>query len=553
MITSIFCHKPQYHPDEPVCLIAEKKEHSENDTRIDAQITIRHFTQTISSRDISFVFQKQSAISAPVEILNCAINGHGYSVSVTIDGTSFFTAFDVFQSDRTMPRYGFMCHFSMENQDEKAVLYLLKHHITWVQFYDWMYRHEQLLPLTDEFTDLMGRRMNILAVKNRITQCLSWGLKPLAYGAIYAASYSFANTRPDWMLYDGNGNPLDFIGKLRYMNISPGTPWRKHIEKQFAEAISTLQFAGIHLDTYGFPKNALNASGEEIALKDCFSGFIDETREHIFAETSLDPILVFNNVGNWPVDTVSKSKQDAIYIEVWSPYNRYSHLINIIERARILAPDKPIIISAYIKAFTEAPKEEAWESAFVLQSILAASGAHPLLLGEENGILTKAYYPDYHYENDPYWLEIQGAYSDFVVQWQELLYPVNSRNISYTHALGDNREYIFFLSLFSPDCQGGSVGFIIHEMTGYKIIHLIDLRNDNDMWQEGKKQNAPASTISIKVLSLKKPNNVYKASPEKEHGHAEPVTWQMEHTSDGMFLHFEIILSHTWEMIVLET
>ena len=551
MMKDVFCSRPQYRPGEPVCLIAERED-ARCAGKAEALVTVRHLNGESFVRTAAFLFPEGSRYSDPVEISVSGQSGFGYSVSIRTDTAVFHTAFDVFPSDREMPRYGFMCRFTADGEDGGAACYLLKHHITWVQFYDWMYRHEQLLPPEDDFTDLMGRSMNIRAVEKRVDACLEHGIRPIAYGAVYAASVPFADTRPDWMLYDGDGNPLEFIGKLRYMDISPGSPWRKHIEEQFAKAAETVRFSGIHLDTYGFPKNALTASEEEIALQDCFGGLIDETREHILSRTGQAPVLVFNNVGNWPVDTVAGSAQDALYIEVWPPYERYQHLMSIIGRARALAPEKPLIIAAYAKAFITAPKAEAWKSALVLQSVLAASGAHALLLGENNGILTQAYYPDYYVEDDPYWLGLQRAYSDFTVQWQELLYS-RSRDVSYTHALGDNREYRFFGAKCGPDCRGGEIGFIIREMPGFKVIHLIDLRSDSDLWQEGKTVRADPIPLTVKALALWEPKAVFRVSPEADHGLAGPLPWRMEHSADGLYISMTVRISHIWEMIVIET
>lgn len=49
-------------------------------------------------------------------------------------------------------------------------------------------------------------------------------------------------------------------------------------------------------------------------------------------------------MGNWPVDTIVKTKPDVIYIEVWDPYERYHHLKEIIYWAKYMSNNKPVIL-----------------------------------------------------------------------------------------------------------------------------------------------------------------------------------------------------------------
>lgn len=57
-----------------------------------------------------------------------------------------------------------------------------------------MYRHDDLVPPEDTFTDLMGRELSLQVVKEKIALCHSYGMKAMAYGAIYAASKDFTGS-----------------------------------------------------------------------------------------------------------------------------------------------------------------------------------------------------------------------------------------------------------------------------------------------------------------------------------------------------------------------
>lgn len=89
------------------------------------------------------------------------------------------------------------------------------------------------------------------------------------------------------------------------------------------------------MDTYGFPKTAyshLDAIPKKIKLEDELPTLIDETRENVHGEE--EPYLIFNNVGAWPVQRTADRKQDAVYIEVWPPYDRYASIAQLIRDAR---------------------------------------------------------------------------------------------------------------------------------------------------------------------------------------------------------------------------
>lgn len=69
--------------------------------------------------------------------------------------------------------------------------------------------------------------------------------------------------------------------------------------------------------------------------------------------------MIFNNVGAWPVQRTADRKQDAVYIEVWPPYDRYASIAQLIRDARTYAKDdKSIILAAYLKPFREGKREK---------------------------------------------------------------------------------------------------------------------------------------------------------------------------------------------------
>ena len=153
-------------------------------------------------------------------------------------------------------------------------------------------------------------------------------------------------------------------------------------------------FDGIHMDTYGFPKTAyshLREPPELVRLDEELPSLIRQARQSLTA-AGKTPYLVFNNVGNWPVYSTADAPQDAVYIEVWSPYERYFQIAQLIQEAKMLAGrEKPIILAAYLKPFREENREAAMAAAQILTAAIVSNGAYHLLLGENKAEIGRAH------------------------------------------------------------------------------------------------------------------------------------------------------------------
>lgn len=53
--------------------------------------------------------------------------------------------------------------------------------------------------------------------------------------------------------------------------------------------------------------------------------------------------VIFNAVNNWPMEAVAQTGQDAVYIEVWPPNDRYRDLYTLIAQARRCS-GKPVVL-----------------------------------------------------------------------------------------------------------------------------------------------------------------------------------------------------------------
>jgi len=143
----------------------------------------------------------------------------GYGVDLAVHDTSGqtlavgHTAFDVLTSWTQAPRYGFLTDFApgRSNVDE-TMAWLVRYHLNGLQFYDWMYRHDQFLTDQEPYLDPLGRRLSRVTVENLIAAAHERNIAAMPYTAIYAASIPFYEEHPDWALYQAQRATL-FTGR----------------------------------------------------------------------------------------------------------------------------------------------------------------------------------------------------------------------------------------------------------------------------------------------------------------------------------------------------
>ena len=252
----------------------------------------------------------------------------GYSARLWIDpDIQAATAFDVLSNWTDFPRYGFLSDFSASRSDpETALKKLTQFHINGLQFYDWQYRHDQLLAPSEEYIDPLGRAMSLVTVRKLVDTAHKHGMAAMPYLAIYAASADFWRAHPEWALYNEAGHPIAFGENfLGLMDPSAGSSWSGHLLAEGARTLQGIPFDGLHIDQYGDPKQAWNADHNLVDLPRAFVDFIQSA-----SDQHPDKTILFNAVGNWPIDALAASAADFMYIEVWPPDLEYRHLAEIV-------------------------------------------------------------------------------------------------------------------------------------------------------------------------------------------------------------------------------
>jgi len=471
----------------------------------------------------------------------------GYGVDVRLldsDGApvaSASTAFDVLDHWTQAPRYGFLTDFLPTRADPTATMAnAARYHLNGLQFYDWQYRHETLLPPagTDMYQDLLGRSMSLEVVRSLIDAAHAFNIAAMPYSAIYGASASFYREHPDWALFRAPEQPYEFGDNyLIIMNPAPGSPWTTHLLGEYARVLDETAFDGIHIDQYGAPMRGRDADGHPVRLDEVFPTFIDATAALVHEKRGDDGATLFNAVRNWPVGTVASADQDGVYIEVWEPYRYFLDLYRIIAQAQTLGHGKPVILAAYI-----APERAA--NVRLANALIFASGGTQIQLGEPGAMLADPYFPNYG-TMDEAMQATMGRYYDFLVRYENVL-SLGTHDVTARRGDDLTIEGIVTQTTHSRD----RVAVIAREGDNHETFSLINLLGiDGEYWDAALAQAPiPQENLRIRLTTERPVARVYVASPDQEDISAQAVPFTT--TDEGIAL--TLARLDYWNMLVLE-
>ncbi|HLF27490.1 MAG TPA: glycoside hydrolase family 66 protein [Anaerolineae bacterium] len=533
-----------FAPGETVQLIAAIE--AEATARAVIHLSIDHLASDVAQRQFPIALMPgRQAVTLSWESITIAPRGYGVEVELMDrDGNVLAiasTAFDILDHWTQAPRYGFLTDFAPGRDNiEETLRALTRFHINALQFYDWMYRHDQLLPPSDAYADPLNRPLALETIRALIDAAHRHGIAALPYTAVYAASPEFYRAHPDWALFKADGQPLDFAaGFLIYMNPAENSPWSRHLLEQFDDVLHALNFDGIHIDQYGDPIAARDAAGSIVMLDRAFRAFVDAATERVKAIRS-NAAVVFNCVGNWPIETIAGSRADLMYIEVWKPHTQWRDLRRLIVEAQRLN-HKPVVLAAYIDPARE-------HNVRLANAIVFASGGNHIELGEPNALLADPYFPKYG-RMSPALIPMLRAYYDFAVRYENVLAldtcdatPAWSGRVIIEGVSTDwqqDRDAVW------PIVRAGD------GITAISLINLIGLASAH--WTEPLPgAPTPLSPLTVKVYVDRPAVRAWWASPDGDSSRAALVAPQVQSDARGDYLDIALAGLMYWTLIVLE-
>ncbi len=471
----------------------------------------------------------------------------GYGIEVTdAEGRQHRTAVDVAADLRSRMRYGFVVDYAPGRDTGDLERFLRRLHLTAVQFYDWAYRHADLLGTGENgYADALGQPVSPDTVRRLIDAAHRAGADALGYAAVYGVGNQ---EWPAWVhdsLLTPTGNPYALGDFLRL--VDPAAPdWLAHFRADLAAATSRFGFDGFHLDQYGYPKRAFRTDGQAVDLADSFDTTITGVREQL-----PDARLVFNNVNDFPTWRTTASPQDVTYIEVWPPHTGLEDLAAVVTRARALAPTRPVVIAAYQSVYTAASPEEADRTTAFTMATLFSHGATQLLAGEGGRLLVDPYYVRNHVA-EPSTLAFLTRWYDFLVEYGELLLAPTATEVTGSYADDYNGDLDVRYQRVTVDHRPrpGSVWRRIVEVDGRLVVHLINLVGQVDTaWDTPRRDPGDAGTATLRIRRTGRGTpRIRPADPDGPAGLASlPVT------IEGDYAVASLPTLAVWQLVLIDT
>lgn len=421
-----------------------------------------------------------SVVGSTVDVGPLPIGGYGVEI-VSGDVLLGRTAVEVVGDRRSRLRYGFVVDYRPDRDPAEVAVLARRLHLTAVQFYDWAFRHADLLGGGNgaaEYADALGQPVALNTVRTLVAALRAVGTDSLGYAAVYGVG---TDAWPVWQhdaLLTPSGTPWG-LGDFLNLVDPAAADWCAHFVADLEAAADHVGFDGFHLDQYGYPKRAVRPDGVVVDLAESFDAVIRAARDRL-----PNARLVFNNVNDFPSWRTASSPQDATYIEVWPPHVTLADLADVVLRARAAAPDRPVVIAAYQSVYAANAVETADSATALTMATLFSHGATQLLAGEGGRLLVDPYYVRNH-QAEPATLKLLTRWYDFLVEHGELMLDPTAVEVTGSYAGDYNGD----LDVRYPSTRvtgnpiAGAVWRRIVEVDGTLVVHLINLVGQrNTLW-----------------------------------------------------------------------
>lgn len=408
-----------------------------------------------------------------------------YGIELTIDGELCArTAVEVTATPRGRLRYGFVASY-LPQKDPIACADLARRlHLNGIQFYDWAYRHADLMGEGESYTDALDQTISLDTVRNLITAYREVGTDSIGYAAVYAAGPEEWPTWKQHALLRPTGEPYA-LGDFLFI-LDPAAPeWLAHFRAELSRTSVALGFDGYHLDQYGYPKFAATPDGTAVDVADSFATLITQVRDEL-----PEARLIFNNVNDFPTWRTASLPQDAVYIEPWEPNLTLESLAHITQRARSASTGQPIVLAAYQHVYDSVEAQTGDHSAAFTMATLFSHGATQLLVGEGGNLLVDPYYVR-NQEATEETLSFLARWYDFLVEHDEILMSSDLHEVtpSYVGDYNGDLDVTYPSAPVASNPTGGAVWRRVVSHGSDLIVHLINLAQQTDtLWDAVRAQ-----------------------------------------------------------------
>lgn len=572
LIRDLYPDKARYNPGDPAVLTADLHNASGAPVSGLLRLRIAHLFGELAVLESNVTVGAGADLAVPFPWTTRHDDFRGYAVDAdfvsggtTNDRRS--TALDVSTDWTRFPRYGFFSDFypgEQASDSEAKARELSKYHINAVQFYDWMWEHDRLVPYATDgrqltlFEGLLGGQKSLATISNKIAAAKNRNMFTMAYDLLYGDSgFGAAPLHPRWAAYNKPwvSDPIDIhqhplIGfnpprAIWIMDCSNGD-WQRWIFNQYKDAMLKLGFQGIHLDNLGGAWNYRYNSNDGIPEWIAFPSFINDCRA---ALRSVDPQarVIHNDVAGNYLDSVAPSAEDVYYHEVWA-HDRYNDVRDLILRAKDRG-NKQVVLAAYMNHgdYTNFLSES---SVRLMDACVFANGAFHIEMGEGGEMLSNHYFPMHWPPMRPTLRRAMRDYYDFIVKYENLLFfntlgnvvdgTAGARLSSASHAL-------------SKTGQSGAIWTVV---TGWRdefdTLSLINLNGVDEQWRNRSARPAAQQDIALKYYVDKKVQHLYVATPDDGLGRARELAFTEGVDGGGAYIECVVPALAYWDLVVVD-
>ncbi len=460
------------------------------------------------------------------------------------------------------PVHGFATSFQAE--DVAATLSWLRAlRCTVVQVYDWMQTYSDPLGPAKGWCDPSGRPVSFEALCTLAAGIRSQGAVAHAYAPVYAVDLPFAAAHPELLMYRSDGAPERLFDSIQLVN--PANPdWQRHFTTTYGAAADAIGFNGFHIDTYGFPRAAVDNRGQDIDVRAGYEAFLE-----FFRAKRPSDLVSFNQVNGVPSALRLGGEPQFRYCEVWAPNDRWRHLEGLMDRSSGRAGHPAVggnqaeamrgTIACYPPVWgrkdAESPvegeaRQASLRTVILTEAIATCLGAGSLLYGDMAAVLFDPYYPKHERLLGPE-VETVLAWHRFALRCRDLF--IDAEDTSW-YEIGDENGAVAvsWEGPVSPEPIGGAVFARVACSPGLIGVGLLDLTGSaNGSWSE---PTGPGSCQLARVRVLLEAPEHWEAAAAvlgRSGGRFAPLPFSVVEHREGLAAQVDVPLDAGWSVLRL--
>ena len=496
----------------------------------------------------------------------------GYSLIARAGGSSASTALDVSSTWTRYPRYGYLTEFYVGQAPPGNVdLLSQNYHINALQFYDWMWRHEDPIKrvngqIADSWYDWRNAAISVSGLRTLINEAHSKGMAAMAYTQIYAAreNYEQSGVQYAWGAFANANHAGQYShpmssDKSIYLFNPASTAWQEYLMPKLTDTIQLLGFDGIHYDQLGKKDPVYDYSGNTIPMSGgtAFTSMLNRTRSHLdwlntWLPAPLDSYaMTFNLVGatvnGWGIpDVVANAPVDFLYAEVWSN-ETYQGVGEFIKWARQSGGGKPLVLAAYMN-YNDSLTELNEPSVRLADAVFSVYGAFHLEIGDGADMLSHEFFPWQRLQTTDAVRQAMKRHYDFITAHEDLLFAT-------PEAMDTGLQWLTVGHSKASSSPTADTIWTVRQRRGdAEVIHLVNLVGNDDQWRNAA--NVPPTQTQIPIAYRTGSNvavaGVYVGSPDSGTPQLTSLPFTTGSDSSGPYISFTVPSLQYWSMIVIE-